>query len=368
MFQVQHYRKIQTAVGLRNVIAHNMRENVYDKEGNEIANDQTEGKWYDPEMAGHNRYSEDIKKAEQVLKKRADRIKEANLTRKPQKNAAHAIEGFYSASHEFAAEWKDSRKDQETWKKYLEQSQKWAEKEFGKENVLHVSMHMDEKTPHLHVVVVPIMEREGKNVYSSSNFLKGRKGIAKLHTNYHKKVGKKHGLDRGKEGSRASHQDLKTFKQREELLAQREDLVEEKAYELVENKHLLNSDLGAEYEPDIPVEGVRGVYSKVFRDYLTTDGKKRLPHKKYLEYEEQLHKEKLMKKLKLENESLKRDNKTLSYHKGLTEEELEKTKEQLKEYRNMSPNDHRAMADRMEKQALDKSRGKDIWDKGNGLV
>lgn len=364
MYQVQHYRKIQTAIGLRNVIAHNMRENVYDKEGNEIANDQTEGKWYVPEMAGHNRYSEDIKKAEQVLKKRADRIKEANLTRKPQKNAAHAIEGFYSASAEFAAEWRDSGKDQDTWKKYLEQSQKWAEKEFGKENVLHVSMHMDEKTPHLHVVVVPIMEKEGRNVYSSSNFLKGPKGIAKLHTNYHKKVGKKYGLDRGKEGSRASHQDLKTFKQREEKLKEREDLVEKKAHEVVDNKHLLNSDLGSEYEPDVAPT----LLNKI-SEFTTTDGKERLPYKKYLKYEEQLHKDKYIKKLELQNKTLFRDNQTLRYHYQLSEEELGKTKEQLKEYQNMSPNDHRAMADKMEKQqTLNNARDKDTWSKGSGLV
>lgn len=208
MFQVQHYRKLQTAVGCRNVIAHNMRENIYDRDGNEITNPQKAGDWYEPERANLNSYSKDIEKPEDALKKRNDRIKEANLVRKPQKNASYAIEGVFSASPEMAEEWKNSSKDLKTWNKYLDKSRKWAEKQFGKDNVLHTAIHMDETTPHLHVVMVPIMEKDGKNRYSSSNFLGGPAGLKKLHTEYHRAVGKDFGLERGVEGSRAKHQTL----------------------------------------------------------------------------------------------------------------------------------------------------------------
>ena len=348
MFQVQHYRKIQTAVGLRNVVAHNMREKVYDKEGNEIANEQETEKWYNPDMAHLNQYTKDIEKAEQVLKKRADRIKDADLKRKPQKNASYAIEGVYSASPEFAKEWRESRKDQDTWTKFLDKTSSWVADQFGKENVLHASIHMDEKTPHLHVVMVPIMQKDGRNVYSSSNFLKGPKGLAKLQTEYHKKVGKKYGLDRGIEGSRATHQELKTFTQREEALSRNEDLVKEKTNELLENKHLLNSNIVEDFKPKTPKNPLK---RSILYVYDTSDGKKKgLSFKKYQKYEEKLNKEKFLKKTQVENNNLKHETEKIRYQWSRDKSDLVRAEKELKQYKNMSPADLRSLADKMEKQ------------------
>lgn len=41
---------------------------------------------------------------------------------------------------------------------------KWLQDTFGKENVVSAVLHMDEKTPHIHATVVPIVTGERKKV------------------------------------------------------------------------------------------------------------------------------------------------------------------------------------------------------------
>ena len=38
----------------------------------------------------------------------------------------------------------------------------WFQKEFGKKNVVSAVLHMDETTPHLHITVVPITDKDAK--------------------------------------------------------------------------------------------------------------------------------------------------------------------------------------------------------------
>ena len=224
-FEVQHYRKIKTAVGLRNVAAHNMRHAIYGEDGKELQNEQLRGEWYRPENAIWNDYDE-LESPEPILKRRNDRIKEAKLPRKPQKNAAFAIEGVLSASHEWGADWEKARKSRKEWEKYLAEARKWAEKRFGKENILHCAVHFDEFTPHLHVLMVPIYKKDKENRYSSSEFLGGRAGMRSHHNHFHTEVGAKYGLERGREESRASHTTIKQVHQDKLNLAKRQYLLD----------------------------------------------------------------------------------------------------------------------------------------------
>lgn len=59
-----------------------------------------------------------------------------------------------SASHEYF----DSPQAMEKW---VKASMKWARDEFG-EDIAHTSLHLDEKTPHLHLKVVPTYEKKTK--------------------------------------------------------------------------------------------------------------------------------------------------------------------------------------------------------------
>ena len=353
MFQVQHYRKIQTAVGLRNVTAHNMRHNIYDKEGNEIANEQKDAKWYDPEMAHHNRYSSDIEKPDQVLKKRADRIQDAGLKRKPQKNASFAIEGVFSASPEFNQEWRNSKKDNDAWKEYLVKSEKWAAKTFGKENVLHVAMHMDEKTPHLHVLMTPIMRKDGRDVYSSSNFLGGRSGLRTLQTEYHKSIGKKYNLDRGVEGSRASHEWIKGLANKEKQVNAKEievhdraNKIEDQQIQISNNKHLLYEDLPKNLKPEVPKNPLKRSPLYV---HNSSDGlKKDMPYKAYMKYETESRTKEYIQKLSVLRRSAEYERDQSKNRNYRVEKELSQTKEKLMSYTKATPEQLRNLADRIE--------------------
>ena len=100
----------------------------------------------------------------------------------------------------------------------MEANLKWLHETFGKENVVSCVLHMDEKTPHLHATIVPIVtaerqrrEREGEKKYntksgprlSADDVLKR----AKLHKyqNTYAAAMSEFGLKRGIVGSTARH-------------------------------------------------------------------------------------------------------------------------------------------------------------------
>lgn len=79
---------------------------------------------------------------------------------------------------------------------------------YGEENIVRATVHMDEKTPHMHLIVVPLT-KEGK--LSAKEFTGTRKKLKELQTDYAKKVGQKYGLERGVEGSNRKHITTKDY-------------------------------------------------------------------------------------------------------------------------------------------------------------
>ena len=74
------------------------------------------------------------------------------------------------------------------------------EDKYGTKNMISAVVHMDETTPHLHLNFVPI--NDGR---LSSKSLFDRQKLALLQTELWEQVGKKYGLQRGKENSQATH-------------------------------------------------------------------------------------------------------------------------------------------------------------------
>ncbi len=81
------------------------------------------------------------------------RIANANLKRKVGKNQVHAIRIMISASPE-AMERIQQEGELDNW---CEQSVEWMQETFGMEDLVSAVLHMDEKTPHIHATVVPIV-------------------------------------------------------------------------------------------------------------------------------------------------------------------------------------------------------------------
>lgn len=92
-------------------------------------------------------------------------------------------------------------------KKWEQDCLLWLQKTFGKENVLSAVVHMDENTPHIHSVIIPLDENDKLNAKS---FTGGRSKMIELQSSYAKAV-EKYGLKRGLQYSSAKHESLRRF-------------------------------------------------------------------------------------------------------------------------------------------------------------
>ena len=218
MFQVIHARKIPTQVGLKNVLAHNARENE----------DNQEFKNPDWKPDGLHKNGEPSDKA---LAMRTAQLQ--GLKRKPQKNASKAIEFNISAGEGFT-----------DWKNYFQDAKKFLAEKYGAENIISTAVHTDETTPHMHCVFVPILrDKNGNRKYSSSDFLGGRNGLAQLQTEFYERVGKKYGLERGIEGSRATHSDVADFKRKKKALEDERKRLSDERERLSERSKTLEAQI-----------------------------------------------------------------------------------------------------------------------------
>ena len=128
---------------------------------------------------------------------------EARLPEKIRKNGVLAIEYLVTASPEDMHA--KSRKEQDA---YFSDAKKWLEEKHGVENVIYAGIHRDETTPHMYAYVVPI---DSKGKLNCRAFLGGAKALSEMQTDFADRVGKKHKLERGIEGSRAKHTKVREF-------------------------------------------------------------------------------------------------------------------------------------------------------------
>jgi hypothetical protein len=120
------------------------------------------------------------------------------LPDKVRSNAVLAVEFLVTGSPETMAG--KSRAEQDA---YLHDALTWLQDRHGAENVFYAGIHRDETTPHLYDYVVPIDERGKLNCRA---FYGGAAALRQMQTDFADRVGRKHGLERGVEGSRATHQ------------------------------------------------------------------------------------------------------------------------------------------------------------------
>jgi hypothetical protein len=86
-------------------------------------------------------------------------------------------------------------------------NRQFVHERFGLQNTVRFSLHMDEHTPHLHMVVVP-MTKDGR--LSAKEVLGGPKEMKQLQSDYAEAM-KPFGLSRGLENSPAKHTDIREF-------------------------------------------------------------------------------------------------------------------------------------------------------------
>jgi hypothetical protein len=135
-----------------------------------------------------------------------EEVKAAIAARLPEKRRSDAVlcvEYVITASPDYFTEGQD--KDGSA---YFADALKWLKAKHGAENVVATSIHHDEKSPHLVAYVVPL-DDQGK--LNAKAFLGGKAKLSAMQTEFAHEVGRKHGLERGVEGSRATHTTIREY-------------------------------------------------------------------------------------------------------------------------------------------------------------
>ena len=155
------------------------------------------------------------------------RIETAGLQRKVGKNQTRAIRVLLTGSHEqMMALASDGRLDD-----WCRANIKWLQDTFGEDNLVSCVLHMDEKTPHLHATVVPVVsaprkrrEREGEQKYKEkdpaprlcANELMTRGKLRQYQDTYAEAMAG-FGLKRGVVASGARHQTQQQYNRQQAL-------------------------------------------------------------------------------------------------------------------------------------------------------
>jgi len=120
-------------------------------------------------------------------------------------DAIRGVEVFMGVSPEFT----DTATEAD-WREWVERSMGWLTDTFhDPRNVVAAVWHRDELTPHIQALVVPLREDNGRLSYE--HFLGGSKyRLSELQTSYAEAV-RDLGLERGVQGSQATHQDVQRW-------------------------------------------------------------------------------------------------------------------------------------------------------------
>ena len=131
-------------------------------------------------------------------------------------NNVIADELMFTATNEF---FKDMTRDD--IKEWADTCMEFVYNDLGykKEQVLHATVHLDEKTPHVHCVVVPLIKKYDKRTnterytISKKQYIRDKIHLSELQDKYHKRLTDKgYDLERGIKGSDRKHIKIKEYK------------------------------------------------------------------------------------------------------------------------------------------------------------
>ena len=203
-----------------------------------IERKDSKGKTYVPDNADAKRthLNRELIKFPQGVANRTEaiqyRIEHADLHRKVGKNQTKAIRIILTGTHEQMMKLqREGKLDQ-----WIKANLSWLKETFGEENLVSCVLHMDEKTPHLHATIVPIVtterkrkEREGDKKYAtksgprlSADDVMARGKLFQYQNTYAVTM-KPFGLQRGVVGSTARHKTNSNY-YREQMLKYEDDI------------------------------------------------------------------------------------------------------------------------------------------------
>ena len=168
---------------------------------------------------------------ERMKNERSDRRKTFNQMLNKSKNVV-ADELLFTATHKFF-----DNMSKEDIRKWADTCMEFVYEDLGytKEQVLHATVHLDEETPHLHCVVIPLIKKFDKRTnterytISKKAYIKDKIHLSELQDKYHKRLTDKgYDLERGIKGSDAKHQKVRNFKKTTRYYEQKVEVLNSK--------------------------------------------------------------------------------------------------------------------------------------------
>ena len=165
---------------------------------------------------------------ERMKTEREDRKKTFNQMLNKSRNVV-ADELLLTATHQFF-----DNMSKEDIRKWADTCMEFVYEDLGytKEQVLHATVHLDEETPHLHCVVIPLIKKLDKRTnterytISKKAYIKDKIHLSELQDKYHQRLTDKgYDLERGIKGSTAKHQKVKELKKTTRYYEQRVEVV-----------------------------------------------------------------------------------------------------------------------------------------------
>ncbi|RTX91874.1 MobV family relaxase [Mammaliicoccus fleurettii] len=197
---------------------------------------------------------------------------EQNYTgkRKIRTDAIKHIDGLITSDNDFF----DNQTPEDT-KQFFEYAKEFLEQEYGKDNLLYATVHMDEKTPHMHYGVVPITD-DGR--LSAKEVVGNKKALTAFQDRFNEYVNQRgYDLDRGqsRQVTNAKHDQVSRYKQKTEYHKQEYEResqklshIQQKSNKLIEeyqkSLETLKKPLNVKYEHE--TEKVGGLFNKEIQE------------------------------------------------------------------------------------------------------
>jgi hypothetical protein len=199
----------------------------------------------DPERTRLNRqligYPDGVENRTQAIQ---HRIENAGIKRKISKNQVRVLRVMLTGTHEQMKELENIGQLDE----WVDENLRWLKDTFGEQNIVSAHLHLDEKTPHIHASVVPIVsgatrkahknkkQKVNNNIRLSADDIMTRTNLKKLQDVYAEAMNP-FGLERGIDGSKAKH--ITTAQHYRELYLEIENLRNEKLISKQEHDEIL---------------------------------------------------------------------------------------------------------------------------------
>ena len=256
---------------------------------------------------------------------------EQNYTgkRKIRTDAIKHIDGLITSDNDFF----DNQTPEDT-KQFFEYAKEFLEQEYGKDNLLYATVHMDEKTPHMHYGVVPITD-DGR--LSAKQVVGNKKALTEFQDRFNEYVNQRgYDLERGqsRQVTNAKHEQMSQYKQKTEYYkqeyereSQKTDEIKQKNDKLVreyqKSLNALKKPINVQYEKETKTVG--GLFNKetqetgnvVIRQEDFNAFQKQIEAAQSITDDyEYIKSDKALNDLKSENNELKQENENLRNDKS----------------------------------------------------